>query len=93
MRLFSIVALAGFCPKKICCGGMRFYRGFFTKAGARRGVFVVRMCCYAWQRWTLGRRILGDENNAEIRELFLLAVWDGSLNVGLSIQQDVSSAL
>ncbi|HMH13691.1 MAG TPA: hypothetical protein VK578_11340 [Edaphobacter sp.] len=93
MRLFSIVAFDGFCLEKFCCGGMQFYRGVFTKRGVRHGVFVVRMCCYAWQRWTLGRRILGDENNAGIRDYFAGRLGDGSLHVGLSIQQDIGSAL
>ena len=29
----SIVALAGFCPKKFCCGGMWFLQGVLQKNG------------------------------------------------------------
>jgi hypothetical protein len=48
MRLFSIVALAGFCPEKIPRGGMWFYKGVLRKTGCRTWFFDgenVVQCC------------------------------------------------
>jgi hypothetical protein len=48
MRLFSIVALAGFCTEKIGRGGMWFYKGVLQKRGCRTwfldGENVVQCC-------------------------------------------------